>query len=74
MSSNGALELEDGAVSAQTDLPLRERGEKAFDRVDLRSRGRSELRMKAWMAGQPATHGGGLQTLRRKVVYPSYPQ
>ena len=64
---DGAFELDSGAVSAATDLPLCERGEEALDLIYPGSRGRSEVHVKARMTHQPATHGGGL--VRAVVVH-----
>ena len=64
---DGTFELDGGAVSAATDLPLREGGEEAFDLVDPRRRGRREVHMKARMPGQPTAYGRSL--VRAVVVH-----
>src|SRR5665213_1023708 len=67
VSFDGTLELDGGAVSAATDLPLCERGKEALDLIDPGSRGRSEVHVEARMAGEPTTHSGGL--VRAVVVH-----
>jgi hypothetical protein len=67
ISLDGTFELDGGAMSAATDLPLCERREEALDLIYSGSRGGSEVHVKARMTGQPATHGVGL--VRAVVVH-----
>ena len=54
---DGGLEVGDGSKHAAFEAALGQDGEKAFDGVEPRGRGRREVERPSWVARQPSSHG-----------------
>src|ERR1700733_9072813 len=57
---NGGLEVGDGSEGAASEASASEGGEEAFDGIEPRRRGGSEVEDPAWMAGEPGASLGVL--------------